>query len=120
MISFIVIGKNLGINILNCISSIDETIKQNNLKQTEIIYIDSNSTDNSIELITHFDGLKIYKLTSRCNAATARNLGFKKSKGEILFFIDGDMELIPQNLSFFYNLERNKLNHPFISGGFIN
>ena len=33
--------KNLGINILNCISSIDETIKQNNLKQTEIIYIDS-------------------------------------------------------------------------------
>jgi glycosyltransferase involved in cell wall biosynthesis len=74
--------------------------------------------DNSIDLIKHFDNLDIYKLTNQCNSAIARNLGFKKSKGEILFFIDGDMELIPENLFYFYNLGENKLNYPFISGGF--
>ena len=120
MISFIIIGKNEGIKLFNCITSINETIKHNHLKQTEIIYIDSNSVDNSIDLIKHFDNLDIYKLTNQCNSAIARNLGFKKSKGEILFFIDGDMELIPENLFYFYNLEENKLNYPFISGGFLN
>jgi len=120
VISFIIIGKNEGIKLFNCITSVNETIKHNHLKQTEIIYIDSNSVDNSIDLIKHFDNLDIYKLTNQCNSAIARNLGFKKSKGETLFFIDGDMELIPENLFYFYNLRENKLNYPFISGGFIN
>ena len=119
MISFIIIGKNEGIKLFSCITSVNETIKHNHLKQTEIIYIDSKSVDNSIDLIKHFDNLDIYKITNQCNSATARNLGFKKSKGEILFFIDGDMELIPENLFYFYNLRENKLNYPFISGEFI-
>jgi len=120
VLSFIIIGKNEGIKLLNCINSIYETIEFNQLKQTEIIYIDSNSKDNSIDLIKHFDNLSIYKLTNQCNAAIARNLGFKKSKGDILFFIDGDMRLIPENFIYFYNSVENKLWYPFISGGFIN
>ena len=120
VISFIIIGKNEGIKLLNCITSVNETIKCNNLKQTEIIYIDSDSIDNSIDLIRHFDNLNIYKLTNHCNSAIARNLGFKKSKGETLFFIDGDMELIPENLFHFYNTSEDKLDYPFISGGFVN
>lgn len=119
-ISFIVIGKNEGTKLLNCIKSIKQTVQYNKLKNIEIIYIDSNSTDNSIELIKQFSNLKIFKLTNYCNSAIARNLGFKKSSGNILFFIDGDMELIPENLSNFYNIKKNELYYPFISGGFIN
>jgi glycosyltransferase involved in cell wall biosynthesis len=119
MISFIVIGKNEGSKLLTCINSIYKSIELCKLSSYEIIFVDSNSSDNSIDLVSKFNEVKIFKLTGKCNAALARNTGAFESKGEILFFIDGDMELYP---SFLQNvmLDGYHLLYPFVTGNLIN
>ena len=93
MISFIVIGKNEGERLIICIKSIIEFIEYNKY-ESEIIYIDSRSTDNSINTVENiFAMVKTKVLRGKCNAAIARNEGVRLSKGNILFFVDGDMKL---------------------------
>ena len=118
MISFIVIGKNEAKNLNRCFKSIIETISYNKLSEYEIIYIDSNSTDNSIEIAQSFSEIKIFKITGIFNAAIARNIGAKESKGNVLFFIDGDMEIIPEFLPMVYS-KNYGLRYNFVSGQFI-
>ena len=118
MVSFIVIGKNEELNIKNCIDSIYKTIAYSRINNYEIIYVDSKSTDNSVLSVKEFKETKIYLLTGDTNAAIARNVGAKESCGDILFFVDGDMELIPEFIKKVY--ENNQLIHPFISGNLIN
>ena len=117
-ISFIVIWKNEGWKITKCISSIYKTIKDNDINEYEIIYVDSKSYDDSIERAKKFKGLRVIQLTGDCNAAIARNVGASVSKGEVLFFIDGDMELISDTFSNFYNNEAG-IYYPFMSGNLI-
>lgn len=118
-ISFIVIGKNEAKNLLQCFKSIFDTINYNNLKSYEVIYVDSNSSDNSIEIARSFKEIQIFKITGKCNAAIGRNIGAKESKGDVLFFIDGDMEIMPEFLSNVYN-EGKGLIVPFVSGQYVN
>ena len=80
-----------------------------------MIYIDSTSTDDSIERARLFNNIKIYQLTSVYNPAIARNIGAKNSNGNVLFFIDGDMEILPDFLSLVYD-EKEGLHFPFVSG----
>ena len=119
MISFIVIGRNEGWKLLKCLESIFLTIKYNNLKNFEVIYIDSNSTDNSLEKVKEFSNTKIFKITSNYNAAIARNIGANESLGDFLFFIDGDMEINKNTFSLLYN-EKDGIKYDFCSGNFIN
>jgi glycosyltransferase involved in cell wall biosynthesis len=119
MISFIIIGRNEGWKLPLCLKSVFLTIKENNLKNYEVIYIDSNSTDNSIENAKILSEIKIIQLTGEVNAAIARNVGAKESKGDVLFFIDGDMELFPEFLSFVYS-EQDGLKCDFVSGNWVN
>lgn len=118
MISFIIIGRNEGWKLTKCFESIYKTVKYNNLENYEIIYVDSKSTDDSIERAKQFTDVKIFQITGECNAAIGRNIGAKESIGEILYFIDGDMEIIPEFLSLIY--KENKLVYDFISGQFEN
>lgn len=119
MISFIVIGRNEAKYLSKCFNSIITTIEQNNLRNYEIIYVDSNSEDNNIEISKSFLQIKIYQLTADYNAAIARNLGAEKSTGDILFFIDGDMEIESEFLEKVYS-EEIGLKYNFVSGDFLN
>lgn len=116
MISFIIIGKNEGWRLEKCLQSIVSIVKQDKIVDYEIIYVDSRSTDNSIELAKQY-GAKAFLITGECNAAIARNIGAKEAIGDILFFIDGDMELfsgfLPKVLT-----QDGRLEYPFISGIF--
>lgn len=116
MISFIIIGKNEGLRLEKCLQSIVSIVKQDKIVDYEIIYVDSRSTDNSIELAKQY-GAKAFLITGECNAAIARNIGAKEAIGDILFFIDGDMELfsgfLPKVLT-----QDGRLEYPFISGIF--
>lgn len=107
MISFIVIGKNEGWKLTNCFESIYDTIEYNDLKSTEIIYVDSKSTDDSLGRVKEFRGVRIFEITGECNAAIARNVGAKEAIGDILFFIDGDMEIEQKFLSKVLDTEGN-------------
>lgn len=119
MISFIVIGRNEGWKLNLCLKSIYETIKYNHLSKYEVIYVDSDSSDNSLEQIKNHEDLIKVKISGDINAAVARNVGADISKGSVLFFIDADMEIMPDFLNKVYN-ENSGLVNDFVSGKYIN
>lgn len=119
MISFIVIGKNEETNLKRAIEGIYKTVAFNKLDQYEIIYVDSKSTDHSIEVAKEFPGVRIFLVTGKSNAAIGRNIGAKEAKGDIYFFIDADMEIHPAFLAGVYNAQTGKLQEDFISGNLI-
>ncbi|MDD3038755.1 glycosyltransferase [Bacteroides sp.] len=118
MISFIIIGRNEGERLRQCFNSVLDVIKADDITQYNIVYVDSQSTDGSVELAKSYNLIKTILITGECNAAVARNIGAKEAKGDILFFIDGDMEIQPGFLPKILKSEREMI-YPFISGIFI-
>ena len=118
MISFIIIGKNEGYKIWEAISSIQICISTLKLLNTEIIYVDSHSDDDSLENALKFKNVKILSLKGDVNAAIARNEGARISKNSILFFIDGDMQISLDFLPLVLTADSG-LTYPFISGDFV-
>lgn len=112
-ISFIIIGKNEGINLDKCIKSIN-SLKYHNY---EIIYIDSNSTDNTEEVLKKYNYVNSYRIKSNIyTAALARDCGVEKSNGNYLFFLDGDMEIKKNTDIYFCIGLLNKGNIGIVSG----
>lgn len=74
--------------ILECIFS----LKNQSIKDFEIIIVDDGSTDNTLEILSqiNYSNLKILKQNHQ-GPAMARNLGAKHAKGKILVFVDADM-----------------------------
>lgn len=116
-VSFIVIGQNQQRTIKDCISSIFKTAETLQLKNYEVIYIDSRSSDQTVQIIksSFRQRVKMYSLNSRMNAAIARNVGAKVADGDIYFFVDGDMELYPDFLEDVFSEEQG-LQYDVVSG----
>ena len=79
-----------------------------------IIAYDEKSTDNSLELLQKIS--ETYPLTidigKDTSSGTARNRGFKLTKGEYVIFVDADDEIHPQYLETMINIfkEHPELN----------
>lgn len=114
MISFIIIGRNEGWKLTQCIESVYVAIKENEILNYEIIYVDSNSDDDSLDRCKTYKEIKVYKLINLFNAAIARNLGAMNSKGDVLVFLDGDMTINPDFIK--KVIVENKLIHPLVGG----
>lgn len=99
-----------------CFCAIHKVVLQDAIADWELIYVDSQSTDNSI-LCAKQAGARVFRITGVCNAAVARNIGAKEAKGDILFFIDGDMEILPGFLPQVLTNDHT-LQYPFLSGIF--
>ncbi len=119
MISFVIIGKNEGWRLSKCLESVKNVAVTDNIKEYEIIYVDSQSSDDSVERVLGLGNVKIFKITGDCNAAIARNIGALEAKGSIFFFIDGDMEIQPGFLFKAMN-SRGELIYPCVTGHFDN
>lgn len=119
MISFIVIGRNEEKNLERCIKGIYNAVSYAGINDYEIIYVDSRSTDRSIEVVQQFPGVKIFLVTGHCNAAIGRNIGAREAKGNVLFFIDADMEIYGEFLAGVWDADLNTLNENFVSGMLI-
>lgn len=83
-ITFVVIGRNESAHLPRTFSSV--------LKITDnIIFVDSNSSDNSIEIAKSFRIKKILKVTSSYGtAALSRSYGASRVKTKYIQFLDGD------------------------------
>ncbi len=114
MISFIVIGRNIQNTVAVCLRSIVKFTKTNGIQKFELIYVDSDSTDNSIELARKFP-VRIFQLKGEVNAAVGRNVGANNANGDILFFIDGDMELVDGFYEKIFD-RKGSIIYPFITG----
>ena len=85
-ISVIVPLYNSGQTLKSCLESL---IKQS--LDSEIIVIDDGSKDNTKTIVQSFPQIKLLTQTHQ-GPGMARNLGARQSKGEILVFVDSDME----------------------------
>ena len=92
-ISFIVITCNEEFGIKKCLKSISELQMEN----CEVICVDSGSTDSTIEVIKKYkkemENLSLFQIQGYANAAIGRNIGIKKSTKNLIYFIDGDIEI---------------------------
>jgi glycosyltransferase involved in cell wall biosynthesis len=64
----------------------------------EIVVVDDNSQDNSVEIIRRFP-CKLIPLDKHAGTSRARNIGALNSSGDIIFFIDSDCLLQEDTLA---------------------
>lgn len=93
-ISIIVTSYNNSHNLEYCIKSLINQSYDKNIIDLEIIFVDSGSTDNSIDILNRYKGriktvFKPQKIL-RLNPAMARNIGAKNAGGGVLIFTDSD------------------------------
>ena len=79
--------------ILDCLNSLQKQI----YKDFEVIFVDNNSTDRSIQIIKEFSNISSFpiKITTcqRQGISYARNKGAEKSSSKYLVFFDADGEI---------------------------
>ena len=78
-------------------------------RHTEIIFVDGNSTDGTVEkiheVITRFDGEKDIKLIPQGagkGKGDAVRRGFAAASGDVLIILDADLTVVPEDLPKFF------------------
>ncbi len=90
MISIIILNFNRKNDILK---TLDNILKYNTINQYEIILIDQNSTDGSVESINSiYPSVKLHCSKKNLGVAGGRNKGASLASGDILLFIDDDAQ----------------------------
>jgi len=87
LVTAVVIGRNEAEHLRACLASINAM--QHDNFDLELIYVDSSSTGNSIQ-IAEAAGARVLKIAGRPTAALARNTGWREARGELILFLDGD------------------------------
>ncbi|MCC5968927.1 MAG: glycosyltransferase [Pararhodobacter sp.] len=94
VIGAVVIGRNEGQRLINCLASIQGAVER-------LVYVDSGSTDGSVEA-AHRAGAQVVQLDTSApfTAARARNAGFAMLTADLpppdyVQFVDGDCTLEP-------------------------
>ena len=97
IVDIIVIGRNEGAildkSILSC-QRAGEELERLGHPRPRIIYVDSQSTDNSLKIAQDL-GAECYRVEGQLTAAAGRHVGFAHATGKYVFFVDGDMEVYP-------------------------
>jgi glycosyltransferase involved in cell wall biosynthesis len=92
-VSVVVIGRNEGQRLQRCLQSVARACWRD--LAWELIYVDSNSTDGSVQLAQHFGARVLGIGQARPCAAVARNIGWRTARAPLVLFLDGDTLLAP-------------------------
>jgi glycosyltransferase involved in cell wall biosynthesis len=90
-ISVVVIGRNEGWRLAECLGS----VRRSRISASEIIYVDSASTDDSLALAASAGARVIALSGGKLSAARARNAGWRSTSAPYVLFLDGDTILHP-------------------------
>ena len=89
------------------INNVYHSITQQNYKNIEIIFVNNNSTDNSVKIIEKLkkadNRISVYHEKNQ-GAAAARNKGVKRSKSNLITFFDVDDEYSLDRISSLANV----------------
>lgn len=92
LVSVIIVNFNGKTHLEKCLNSLNKV----NYEKFEIILVDNNSTDNSVEFVQkNFTSIKIIKLDKNYGFAKPNNVGAKNAKGEFLLFLNNDTVVTP-------------------------
>jgi len=91
LVSVVVIGRNEGARLERCLRSVAAMERQG--FDTETVYVDSGSSDNSIAIAERLGATTVALKASRPTAAMGRNAGWRIARGETVLFLDGDTVL---------------------------
>ena len=86
-LSVVIIGRNEGERLERCILSAQSI---EGWEPSEILYVDSGSTDGSPEVAERLGATVLPLPPGTFTAARARNLGWRHASGELILFLDGD------------------------------
>jgi glycosyltransferase involved in cell wall biosynthesis len=89
-LSIVIIGRNEGDRLTSCLQSV-AVIRA----ESELIYVDSASTDGSAQLAANFGAEAIVLHGGTQTAARARNTGWHRARAPLILFLDGDTILNP-------------------------
>jgi len=100
-----------------CIQTIQKHLKDFSY---EIIIIDNGSTDNTVEVLSKIKDLKLIKNKENLGFAKANNQAVKIADGQVLLFLNSDMELIDSSLIEMYEYFKKDSNIGAIGPQFLN
>jgi GT2 family glycosyltransferase len=87
-ISIILVNYNGADVLIDCLNSLEKFIPQDNC---EIIVVDNNSQDNSVDILNDkFPHIKLIKLPKNVGFGSGNNAGAKVAKGEFIFLLNTD------------------------------
>ena len=88
-VSFAIIVRNGEKTIRNCLDSITRVP----YKEKEVLVIDDNSSDATLNVVREYSVKIIKKSATNRGIATSRNIALQNARGDFVFVIDGDIEL---------------------------
>jgi O-antigen biosynthesis protein len=104
-ISIVIVNYNVKDYLYSCIESIKQASK--NLK-VQIIVVDNNSEDGSVEFISRaFPNVEIIPLSENIGFGKANNLGFEKAAGKYILILNPDTLLQSDTLDEMYKYMEN-------------
>lgn len=88
----------------------------------EIIIVDDASTDNTVEILQHYDSITLLQQTKNAGPSEARNRGWDAATGDIVAFLDSDDRWLPDKLAtvseiFMKHGEVQYMGHPYLLPG---
>lgn len=87
LVSVIIINYNGKDHLEKCLLS----LMQNNYENYEVILVDNNSIDSSVEFVkNNYPSINVIKLEENLGFAEPNNLGAKKANGDFLLFLNND------------------------------
>lgn len=96
LVSIIIVNYNGKLYLEKCL----ESIKKVNYDNLEIIVVDNNSTDGTIEfLVQNYPSIITLKLDKNYGFAKPNNIAAKIAKGDFILFLNNDTEVTPNFLS---------------------
>lgn len=91
-ISAIVVNYNSGLHVLDCVEGLLQHLDSENTAD-EIIVVDNNSTDNSVDSIKSYPTVRIVQSSVNVGYAGGCNIGSEHTSGDILLFMNPDAVL---------------------------
>ena len=102
LVSIIIPAFNAGLTIEKTI----ESIENQNYGNFEIIVVDDDSKDNTVDIVKNFAdrfaNIRLLTNPGKKSVSAGRNYGIDNANGELIMFVDADDRLLPDMLSILY------------------